>query len=159
LFNTHGSEFGYKAQTIVPLLSEFEEKRILINLEQRPQKTNEIFTRFFDARPIERIFSSLFKKLLNYDTYSNLKTIQGEKYNNYVYNFIYELVKYPFLFETMENVYTHVTYENIFHVNYVYKYPTKSNLEDFYCSNKWTKNSNIMQQSSQILRKNSLNFK
>ena len=158
-FNTHGSEFGYKAQTIVPLLSEFEEKRILINLEQRPQKTNEIFTRFFDARPIERIFSSLFKKLLNYDTYSNLKIIQGEKYNNYVYNFIYELVKYPSLFETMENVYTHVTYENFFHINYVYKYPAKSNLEDFYCSSKWTKNSNIMQQSSQILRKNSLNLK
>jgi hypothetical protein len=43
-------------------------------------------------------------------------------------------------------------------VNYVYKYPTKSNVEDFYCSNKWTRNSNIMQQSSQTLRRNSFNF-
>ena len=153
-FNTHGSEIAYKSETIVPLLSEFEEKRIFMNLEQRPQQTYEIFTRFFDARPIKRIFFSLFPDLFFDKDYSSFKIEQ----ENTFYGFIYEITKHPFLFDSLENIYTRIAYEDYYHMNYVYKYPTKSNLEDFYCSNKWTRNSNIMQQSSQTLRKNSSNF-
>lgn len=153
-FNTHGSEIAYKSETIVPLLSEFEEKRIFMNLEQRPQQTYEIFTRFFDARPIKRVFSSLFSDLLFEKDFYNFKIEE----DNTFYGFIYEITKNPLLFESLENIFTHIAYEDYFFVNYVYKYPTKSNLEDFYCSNKWTRNSNIMQQSSQTLRRNSFNF-
>jgi hypothetical protein len=39
------------------------------------------------------------------------------------------------------------------------KYPVKSNIEDFYCSTKATKNSKIMLKSSQYLRKIASNFR
>jgi hypothetical protein len=44
--------------------------------------------------------------------------------------------------------------------NYIFltKYPFKSNLEDFYLSNTFTKASSIMGQCSQVNRKNSTNF-
>jgi len=103
-----------------------------MNLEQRPQQTYEIFTRFFDARPIKRIFSSLFPDLFLDKDYSSFKIEQ----ENTFYGFIYEITKHPFLFESLENIYTRIAYEDYSHMNYVYKYPTKSNLEDFYCSNK-----------------------
>lgn len=103
-----------------------------MNLEQRPQQTNEIFTRFFDARPIKRVFSSLFPDFISEKDYSNFEIEE----DNTFYGFIYEMIKYPLLFESLENIYAHIAYEDYFFVNYVYKYPTKSNLEDFYCSNK-----------------------
>jgi hypothetical protein len=103
-----------------------------MNLEQRPQQTYEIFNRFFDARPIKRIVSSLFPDLISEKDYSTFK-IEEE---NTFYGFIYEITKYPLLFESLENIYTRIAYEDYFSANYVYKYPTKSNLEDFYCSNK-----------------------
>jgi len=170
-FNTHGSDFIYKSATVVPLLSEFEEERIFINLEQRPQKTSEIFTRFFDARPIKRIFSAIHPELVSYKDYSlrspetslhyslrSLDTLRNERpdsfeISNTFCDFIHEIIKTPSLFESLENVYTSIAHEIYFNTHYVYKYPTKSNLEDFYCSNKWTRNSTIMQQSSQALRK------
>jgi len=40
----------------------------------------------------------------------------------------------------------------------VTKYPFKSNLEDFYLSNSFTKASSIMGQCSQLNRKNNTNF-
>jgi hypothetical protein len=103
-----------------------------MNLEQRPQQTYEIFTRFFDARPIKRVFSSLFSDLLFEKDFYNFKIEE----DNTFYGFIYEITKHPLLFESLENIFTHIAYEDYFFVNYVYKYPTKSNLEDFYCSNK-----------------------
>lgn len=156
-FNTHGSDLANKSNTIVPLLSEFEEKRIFLNLEQRPQKTYEIFTRFFDARAVEKILFSLFQRYSFYTNSSSFK-VTTLLQNNF-HDFIYEILKIPSLFDSIDNVYTYLIHDKNFDINYVYKLPTKPNLEDFYCSNKWTKNSNVMQQSSQTLRKTSFNFK
>jgi len=46
-FNTHGSRLALKSSKIIPLLSNFEEEQIFLNLEQRPQKTLKIFFKLF----------------------------------------------------------------------------------------------------------------
>jgi hypothetical protein len=83
-----------------------------MNLEQRPQQTYEIFTRFFDARPIKRVFSSLFPDLALEKDYSNFK-IEEE---NTFYGFIYETTKHPLLFESLENIFDNQTDKDGFHL-------------------------------------------
>jgi len=147
--NSHGSNFASKVKLIVPVLSEFEDERIYLNLEQRPQKTYKIFNSFFDSRNIKTILLSAFEN-------NNID-------NNSLHSkFLYEMIENPLLFDGLNNNFSFLCYgdkKSYNTINYLYKYPTKSNIEDFYCSNKSTKNSKIMQQSSQYLRRISSNFR
>lgn len=45
--NSHGSGAALKSSIIIPTLTVFEEDKILLNLEQRPQKTKKIFKNFY----------------------------------------------------------------------------------------------------------------
>lgn len=146
-FNSHGSNFASKVNSIVPILSEFEEERIVLNLEQRPQKTYKTFSSFFDARNAKNILNSIF--------------IENNSKKNLSSEFLYEIVENSSLFDDINRKYTSLFYNNkdLFNkTKYLYKYPAKSNIEDFYCTNKSTKNSKVMQQSSQYLRKLSSNY-
>jgi NADH-quinone oxidoreductase chain G len=152
--NSHGSSFASKVKTIVPILSEYEEEKIFLNLEQRPQRTVKTFNSFFDARSIKSIVSSLFEKYFSVDKFKN----------RLIYStFLGEIVDNSALFDNFDKKLSPVLYfsTDVFmgSTNYVPKYPMKSSIEDFYCSNKSTKNSKVMQQSSQYLRKISSNFK
>jgi NADH-quinone oxidoreductase chain G len=152
--NSHGSSFASKVKTIVPILSEYEEEKIVLNLEQRPQRIYNTFNSFFDARSVKSIISSIFEKLL----------CVKESKNSSTYNmFLNEIVDNSFLFDNLENKLSSVLYSSsnrfMGSTNYILKYPMKSSIEDFYCSNKSTKNSKVMQQSSQYLRKTTSNFK
>jgi NADH-quinone oxidoreductase chain G len=152
--NSHGSSFASKVKTIVPILSEYEEEKIFLNLEQRPQRTVKTFNSFFDARSIKSIVSSLFEKYFSADKFKN----------RLIYStFLGEIVDNSALFDNFDKKLSPVLYfsTDVFmgSTNYVPKYPMKSSIEDFYCSNKSTKNSKVMQQSSQYLRKISSNFK
>lgn len=145
-FNSHGSSFAAKTRTIVPILSEFEDEKIVINLEQRPQKTYKTFSSFFDARSTKDILNSLFIS-------------KSPSKNQSFSNFITEIIEKATLFDNLDKKFTTLFFGNLStETKYLYKYPVKSNIEDFYCTNKSTKNSKIMQQSSQYLRKSSLNF-
>lgn len=149
-FNTHGSSFISNVSHIIPILSEFEEDRVLLNLEQRPQKTKKSFLRFFEARSFKKIIYSIFDR-----SFISLK-MKNPEYNS---RFIYEIVKKPWLFQNRTNLFSYLCYKlNSKNVDFVYKYPVKPNLEDFYCSNKTSKNSLIMQKSSQAKRKINTNF-
>lgn len=148
-FNSYSSKFEKQTKVIVPILSEFEEERTFLNLEQRPQKTNKTFSSYFDARNLNIILVSIFE---------NLKF--KDKMNNHE-NFLNEIVKNYWLFNEINKIYTNLSYKNnnfIKHIEQLSKYPTKSNLEDFYCSNKTTKNSINMLQCSQQIRKIKTNF-
>lgn len=147
--NSHGSNFASKVKIIVPILSEFEDERIYLNLEQRPQKTYKIFNSFFDSRSVKTILSSVFEN----------NTVDLDNLHS---KFLHEMIENPLLFDGLNINFSFLCYEDkksFNNINYLYKYPTKSSIEDFYCSNKSTKNSKIMQQSSQYLRRISSNFR
>jgi hypothetical protein len=126
-------------------LSEFEDERIVLNLEQRPQKTYQILNSFFDGRRVKNLFCSLF----------------GESKISSYSEFLIEMVNNPLLFDSVNKKYFFLLNDKATNngvLKYLYKYPTKSIIEDFYISTKSTKNSKTMQQSSQFFRKNSSNF-
>lgn len=148
-FNSFSSKFERQTKMVVPILSEFEDERVLLNLEQRPQKTNRTFSSYFDARSLNNILIS---------TFENFK-IQN-KINSH-WNFLNEIVENYWLFDEINKIYGTLNYKTlnfVKHIEQLSKYPTKSNLEDFYCSNKATKNSINMLQCSQQIRTIRTNF-
>jgi len=130
---------------LVPILSEFEDERLVLNLEQRPQKTTKIFDSFGDCRNLKRIMSSIFQMKNNP---SNCTT------------FMQNILEQPSLFNAMikKFIFLYNTKKYVKVLRHLYKYPTKPSLEDFYLSNKVTKNSSIMLESSQYLQKLTNNF-
>jgi len=148
-FNTHGSSFISNVKYIIPLLSEFEDDRVVLNLEQRPLKINKTFLKYFDARSVKKVIYSVF----------NRSFINLNMKNSYFYlKFLFEMVKTPELFANRINNFSFLIYKNFTNINFLYHYPVKATLEDFHCGSKTSKNSIIMQKSSQTLRKLSNNF-
>jgi len=140
--NTHGSKLASCSQYIIPTVTNFEQESIYLNLEQRPQKTYKTLSSFFEARTVKNIISSTYN-------------IEVKTKTSFV-DYIYEMIKFPNIFNTKENLLS----TNFLDKGFVKigLYPLKSNLEDFYCSNVFTKNSIVMQKCSQKVRKNSSNF-
>jgi len=48
-------------EVLAPILTEYEEEKCIINLEQRPQKTKISFKTFFDARSLKKTLLSIFE--------------------------------------------------------------------------------------------------
>ena len=144
--NTHGSKIATTSKLIIPTLTSFEEEQIFLNLEQRPQKTQKTFSNFFNSRSVINIFSSIL----------NLKKNELKNTSNYL-GYIYEILdnSEKFIIPN-KNFFFKENYANTY--EFVFLYPLKSKIEDFYCSNLFTKNSLVMQQCSQIKRNISTNF-
>lgn len=140
--NTHGSKIASKTKYVIPTITNFEGENIYLNLEQRPQKTYKTLNSFFEARSIKSILSSTYN-IESKNTYSSI-------------NYIYEMIKFPEKFNTISLLLS----KNILSKDFITikSYPLKSNLEDFYCSNQFSKNSIVMQKCSQKIRKDSVNF-
>jgi len=135
---------------LVPLLSEFEDERIVLNCEHRAQKTTKIFESFGDCRNIKQILVSIFNNI-------SISRKQPTKF----YDFIYNTIENPRIFDMMEKKYIKLfnfAGNNTFSSS-LSKYPIKNLLEDFYCSTNYTKNSITMLQSTTYLRNSSHNFK
>lgn len=148
-FNSYSSKIEKQTKMVVPILSEFEEEKVFLNLEQRPQKTNRTFSSYFDARSLNNILTS---------TFENFKM---QNKNNNHWNFLNEIIENYWLFDEINKIYGTLNYKSINffkHIEQLSKYPTKSNLEDFYCSNKSTRNSINMLQCSQQIRTIRTNF-
>lgn len=148
--NSHGSDVAMYSKFICPTLTEFEEERYLMNLEGRPQKTQQTFGGFFNARSFNAILAAIFcdikanfRKDLPYLDFLN-ESIDNPEY--------FDGVNKRFIFLLMNS------FHNFAGINFVKKYPNKFSVEDFYCTNKMTKNSVVMHQSSQSLRNSSSNF-
>lgn len=148
-FNTHGSEFATNFNCIIPTKTNFEQENILLNLEQRPQKTQNIITNSFDIKNIEMNFKTAFKiKNLNQN-------------NNFCFAFIYETLKDSKKFNKVQNNFflkKKLLKTQIKSTTLVSRYPLKSIVEDFYSSNRLVKNSLLMQKASQITRIVNTNF-
>ena len=140
--NTHGSKIASKNQYILPSTTSFEQENIYLNLEQRAQKTQKTLTSFFESRSVKNILSSSY----------NLELDR----NSYCFEYIFEIIKSTNKFNSLKNIISKTLINDGFIT--ISSYPLKSNLEDFYCSNLFTKNSTIMQKCSQRVRKDFTNF-
>ncbi len=150
-FNSHGSTLAKKSNMLIPLLTAFETESTYVNLEQRPQKTLKSLNGIGDARDFKKIIKAIYSEKLSFKNNSFDRAME----------FLHELVEHPDRFKTLNNKFTKInlldsTYLDL--KNILQFYPLKSSIEDFYRSNLFTKNSTIMAQCSQELRKTSTNF-
>jgi NADH-quinone oxidoreductase chain G len=143
--NSHGSNMALEADVIIPTLTSFENEEIFFNLEERPQKTNRTFSSFFNAQSTKNIFRSIFD--LNEKQLSN-------KVNSF--NYLLEIINSGTKFNVLNNILSlNIGVNDVIRIS---NHPIKSSIEDFYLSNKFTKNSLVMNQCSQLARKSSTNF-
>lgn len=142
--NTNWSTMASKTNLILPLLSEFEEEKIVLNLEQRPQFCLKVLNGIGNARSFVTLLNFFINKNISNDfiCYINEIKISPLKFNKI------NLIPVKFL--------TDNSYFN--DKNVISLFPIKSSLEDFYRSNKYTKKSLIMSKCSQEVRKHSTNF-
>ena len=150
--NTHTIYLKNKNKILIPLTSEYEQENIFCNLEERIQKTSQIFN------PVHQEILTLINILnkyfyLNYtilnDYKKHLNFIKYMLINSYIYKFLSQNKTYNFL----------LLKKFIFNEKMnIFFYPLKTEVEDFYLSNKLLKKSKIMQKCSQNKRKNSSNF-
>jgi NADH-quinone oxidoreductase subunit G len=147
--NTHLSTQSLRSDYTIPLLSGFESEEIHLNFEQKPQKSQKIFSNFFEAKSLSNFFFAFFNIKIN-DLKRNVYDLYFEELISSPRNFSY----------SKENFILFHVYKNCHKLNnsFVSKYFIKAGLEDFYCSNNFTKNSVVMQQCSQKKRHSYKNF-
>ena len=115
---------------IIPTLTSFEQEEIHLNLENRPQKTEKAVSNNFETRSLEILlnFINENKKInLNFINY-----LIEEVYNSDLFNLNESLFVKNFLKFDLENL------------TVLSRYPIKSDTQNFYCSNKNTRNSIAM---------------
>lgn len=141
--NTHGSKLASKANFILPLLHDFEEENIFINLENRPQKTTRVFRGLHETKSLKYFLMYLLQ-------------LESKNTQDYVPAIIKELVKIPTIFNKLSTKLS----KNLLPLNKIIinLTPNKTVFEDFYLSTKTTKNSINMLNISKNLRKLTTNF-
>ena len=146
--NSHGSKLALGANFIIPIASEFEDENLFLNLEQRLQKSFKVLNPIGNSRSLKGLFNLLIKATKKIGGFSFL----NEKL---------EMLDSTKLFSFNKNIFINsFTYNKVIHENsrLITLYPIKSNLEDFYQSNKLSKQSILMSKSSKEFRSNSTNF-
>lgn len=142
MFNTHGFSSFKKCDTLIPILDTFEESNIYINLEDRPQTSLKIISNPGNARSLKSFLELLLQ--------SNLVLTNA-------HNFFFEILKTPKVFSSLEFSFSLWLKKNST-FNFISTYPVKLAFEDFYRSNKHTKISSILMESSYEVRKSFRNF-
>lgn len=137
--NTHGTSIAEKSNYILPINTFLEANQSFVNAEGREQETNKIVFGVNNKISLPNLLKLFYS--LDYN-FSHLKIIK-------------EMFSTPKLLkkkkmDTLIKIKTN-------YIN-VTNYPVKSNIEDFYLSNTFTKSSSTMGQCSQVNRKNSTNF-
>jgi NADH-quinone oxidoreductase chain G len=142
-FNTHGSNIATKTNILIPTLTGFESENIHVNFEQRSQKTLKTLPGVGESRDLKFILKAMYSERVNLQ-------------ENNTFNFLEEVVNNPHKFKTIKTIFSKYDLLNskyLNNTNFLINYPLKSSLEDFYRSNKFTKNSKVMSQCSQQVRK------
>lgn len=137
--NTHGNSLAEKANIILPINTFFETNQSFVNAEGREQETNKVVVGINNKISLANL----------------IKLIFGSKYDFSTVNLIKQIFSNPRLNKKRKMFDLIKLNQNCISLT---KYPFKSNIEDFYLSNTFTKASSIMGQCSQINRKNSTNF-
>jgi NADH-quinone oxidoreductase chain G len=143
-FNSHGSKLALNSSFIIPISSEFEEERLFLNLENRPQKSLRILSDIGNSRSIKNL----------------LKLLMDKKSSKY-HNFLIDIILDPINFDKFNSYFLNslkfidINFNN---KNFLNFYPLKSSIEDFYLSNKLSKNSLTMIKCSQDNRLTNNNF-
>lgn len=102
-----------------------------------------------DAREIKKILTAIYSGKIKNKPYF------------FHFSFLNEIINNPEKFKGLTNVFTKPRFLSSRYLNSINSfssYPLKSSLENFYQSNKFTKNSRIMSQCSQEIQKISHNF-
>jgi len=142
-YNSHGSKLATKLDFIVPSPSFFEQQGTFLNLEKRPQKALKVFNSSSNSLSIQNLFASLAYKNIFFST---------------SFNFIKEISDYPDKFNFFSS-HSFLKNSNIYIFDRLISYyPLKTSFEDFYLTNGFTKNSLIMAECSQEIRKNFRTF-
>lgn len=137
--NTHGNSLAENSNVILPINTFLESTQSFVNAEGREQETKKILVGINSKLSISNLIKVIFSSNYNFNNIKLIKSlflnpviVKNKKFNNLI---------------QLKN--------NNLMLNI---YPIKSNIEDFYLSNIFTKSSSIMGQSSQVNRKNSTNF-
>jgi NADH-quinone oxidoreductase chain G len=143
-FNSHGSKLALNSSFIIPISSEFEEERLFLNLENRPQKSLKTLSDIGNSRSIKNL----------------LKLLMDKKSSKY-HHFLIDIILDPINFDKFNSYFLNslkfidINFNN---KNFLNFYPLKSSIEDFYLSNKLSKNSLTMIKCSQDNRLTNNNF-
>jgi len=169
-FNSHkpAQNVFFHRVNLIPSLAPTESEGIYFNLEERPQYSHQFSTYFLPSLK-DRFFPNLCSKNLKEEFFfftknrsflvSNSLKFISKINDTPEFNFIYELVNTPKLFEEPRKCLVDL-FNRIFPTNYgsCLKYTCKPNLIDIYTMNSYLKNSPRMGECSRELRKLSNNF-
>jgi len=146
--NSHGAEIAIKADILIPTATPFEAENTYVNFEQRPQKTLKTFASVGESRELKKIIKALYSETIFFKKNNSIK-------------FLDEIVNNPEKFKTIQNVFlkqSMITSKYLQMTNSISNYPLKGSFEDFYRSNKFTKNSKVMSECSKEIRNTFKNF-
>ena len=152
--NTHLNLLPKENTILIPLTTYYEQEVIICNLEGRFQKTLQIFN------PVNKNVLSLLN-ILNthfYLNFGNLNSGGYLKFLNFIKPILIDFQNFNFL--NRNKVFNFILLKKFFFsfkMN-ISNQPLKIEIEDFYFTDKFLKESKIMQLSSQNKRKNVSNF-
>ena len=148
-FNTHKSDILQKTNVVIPTSSEFEEEKIFLNMEQRPQKTSKFFKLKTSVKTLKSVFQFLTKSIFNVE--NNSLTFL---------NSTFELIGDPFKFQKISKKFSNSIVQLAINSTLltVSSYPFKNQIEDFYFTGLNSKNSKVMQKCSTFSRKKNTVF-
>lgn len=145
--NSHGSSLSLQSNMIIPSPTIYENNQILLNLEDRPQKTEKIFYNNKEAKNLRNILRSTLK-VQNYK--GNFNVFNHEMTNNYE--------KYDYLTTTNKKLIKEFNNLTIKLTTIVKRYPSFVKNKNFYCSDTFTKNSEILTNCFNEVSKNYKNI-
>lgn len=146
--NSHGSKLALGSNFIIPIASEFEVENLFLNLEQRLQKTFKVLNPIGNSRSLKNLFNLLIKTTKKTQKFSFLNEKFEMLYSTKLFSFNKNILLNSFSYNKLLNENSRI----------ITLYPIKSSLEDFYQSNKLSKQSILMSKSSKEFRSNSTNF-
>jgi NADH-quinone oxidoreductase chain G len=146
-FNTHGSSLALKSNLIFPLPTVFEQNLWFLNLENKLKKTVKIV-----VNNVGGVFSILNTKFDKYPTFLRLLFLFNLKLENKTLNFLNYLTDEPIKSKPLFYIINTIKKTSIL------KNVIKPTLKDFFLDNTYTKNSIILSQRSQEIRKLHNNF-
>jgi len=143
--NTQGSSCATDSDILVPTLTPFEVEEKYLNLEHRLQKTYKSITSSTNSKPLKNIISSIFQTTFSAFNFS--KSLIEVSKNPELYSAL-KILDISFI-NTINNADSSVI---------ISKYPIKTKIKDFYCTDNLTKNSILMQKCANESIKISNNF-
>lgn len=149
-YNTHGSDLAKESNYILPATSHFEKEQTYINLEHRPQKTKKVLEISKGCKD----FSSVLYSCFNSNEIKN-------SHLNYLYEQTHNCNKFDTLNKELNQklVNNMQKIETKHRILKISKYPLFQKFKNFYLTDTFSRNSQIMKSCSNEIITNFSNFK